>query len=85
MTGISSANLFCTRCWEGDKGATHFGFKFLLNMDSCQAKLVFLYPIIVAKRIGLRLDFVGIVLVNVETKHVEMLTTSSLCPISLLI
>ena len=83
MTGISSANLFCTRCWEGDKGATHFGFKFLLNMDSCQAKLVFLFPIIVAKRIGL--DFVVVVLVNVETKHVEMWTTSSLGPIFSLI
>ena len=79
MTGISLAHLFCTHCWEGYRGATHFEFNFLLNKDSCQTNHVFLSPIIIVKLIGL--DVVDVVLVDVETKHVESWATSNLGPI----
>ncbi len=82
MTFISSEHLFCSSCWEGDTGATHFGFKTLLNKDSCRTKLVFLCPILELKLIGL--ESVDVVLVVVETKQVETRAASNLVAIFLL-
>jgi hypothetical protein len=48
---LASEHLFCSSCWEGDTGATHFGLKILSNKDSCQ-KACFLvsYPWIQVNR-----------------------------------
>jgi hypothetical protein len=46
--------------------------KNVLNKVSCQTKLVFLLPIIALKLIGL--DFVGAVLVDIETRHIKSWT-----------
>jgi hypothetical protein len=64
ISSDSSEHLFCWSSWKGGTGATHFGLKFLLNKDSCQTNLVFLCPIFELKLI--RLDFVDVVLVDVE-------------------
>ena len=72
MTGISSEHLFCSNCWEGNTGATHFGLNFLFNKDSCKTKvitLVLVCPILELKLIGL--EYIFVVLVDVKTKQVE--------------
>ena len=81
MTGISSEHLFCSSCWEGDTGATHFVLKIILNKDSCQTKPVFLFQILELKLICV--DSVDVVLVDVETNQVEMKPASNLVSIFL--
>jgi hypothetical protein len=83
MTEISSEHFFC---WEGNT-RTHFKLKNLLNKNSFQSKLVSLCPncspIRELKVIGL--DSVDFMLVNNETKQIEMKTASSLVSIFLLL
>jgi hypothetical protein len=79
MTVISSEHLFCSSCWEGYTGATHFGLNFLLNKDSCQTKSVFVCPILELKLIGL--ESVNVVCVDVEIKQVETRAASNLVAI----
>jgi hypothetical protein len=67
MTGISSEHLFCSSCSEEGTGATYFWVEIFIKQEFFQIKLVFLYPILKLKSIGL--DSVDVVLVDVETKH----------------
>jgi hypothetical protein len=82
MAGISSEHLFCSSCWEGNTGATHFGLNFFLKKDSCQTKLVFLCPILELKLIGL--ESADALLVDVETEQVVTRVASSFVAIVLL-
>jgi hypothetical protein len=81
MIGISSKHLFCSRCWGGDTGATHFVLKILLNKDSCRKKLVFLCLILELKLIGL--ETVHIVIADVKTEQVEMKAAGNIAAIFL--
>jgi hypothetical protein len=64
MTGISCEHLrlFCFSCWEEGTGATYFWVEIFNKQEFFQKKLVFLYPILELKFIGL--DSVDVVLVE---------------------
>jgi hypothetical protein len=78
----SALNIYCARVAGKATLATRFGLKVLSNKNLSETKLVFLYPILELKLIGLY--SVDVVLVDVGTEHVETRTASNLSSIYLL-
>jgi hypothetical protein len=79
MTGISSEHLFCSRCWEGDRGpvtgATQLGLKFF-KQGFLPNKACFL--------VSHLLNQSYVVLVDVKTEQVKTRAASNLVAIFLL-